>query len=97
ENQPRGIGQRGPGERYELTLPRRQPGAALAHLGLEALRERGESVEQPEDAQRLLDLGVGCLRAPDPNVVAQRAREQESLLGNDDDAPPQRDELGVPQ
>ena len=44
EHEHRRVGERGAGERHELALARRQPRAALAHLGVEPVGERGEAL-----------------------------------------------------
>ena len=78
-----------------MTLAGRQPRSPLAHLRVETLGEGFEALEEPEGGQCLLDLGVGGLGPPDPHVVAQRSGEEESLLGNHDDALAQRTDGGI--
>ena len=97
EHEHRRIGERGPGQRHELLLAGRQPAAPLAHLGVEAVGQHGEAVVGADGTQRVVDLGVGGVGPGQPHVVADGAVEQEPLLRDDHDAPPQRRERGVAQ
>ena len=91
------VGQRGPGQRHELLLPRREPRAPLAHLGVEALGQRGEALEHADRVEGVVDLVVGGARPGEADVVADRAVEQEALLRHDHDALAQRPQRGVAQ
>ncbi len=51
----------------------------------------------PTAAQRLVDLGVGGVAPGDADVLADRAVEEEALLGHDHDPLPQRPLGGVAQ
>ena len=90
EHQHRRVDQRGAGQRHELTLARRQPRAALTHLGLEALGELVEPFAHTDRVERGGDFVVGRRRSGDADVVEHGAAEQEALLRHDDDAFPQR-------
>ena len=65
--------------------PGRQPPAALADLGGVAVRQRGDERVRADRPRRRLDLGVGRLRAAEPDVLRDRALEQEALLGDQHD------------
>ena len=51
--------------RDQLALAGRQPGAALADLGVEALWQRLDHLERPHGAARRPHLGLGGLGPPE--------------------------------
>ena len=59
EHEDRGVGQGGPGQRHELLLARRQPRAALAHLGVEPSGSAANRSCTPMASSAAVDLGVG--------------------------------------
>ena len=97
EDEDGGVGQRGPGQGDELALPGRQAGAPLPDLGGEALGQALEVLEHPDGVHGPAHLLVAGAVAADAHVLEDRAVEEEPLLGDDDDALPQRAEGGVPQ
>ncbi len=97
EHEDGGIGERGARQRHQLAFAARQARPALAHLGVEAHRERGEAFGDAERGDRGVDLCVGRVGTADPDVVAHGAGEEEALLRDDDDALPERVHRRVPQ
>ena len=91
EDEHGGVGQEGAGERHQLALAGGEAGALLVDVGVVALGERGDEVVGPDGAGGGLDLGPVGAGAPEPDVVGDRAREQEALLGDGDDGAPQVD------
>ena len=79
------IGERGPNERHELLLARRQARAALTHFGVQPVGEGVEPLGEPEGGDRVPDLLVGRVGLADDDVVAHASGEQEPLLGHDHD------------
>jgi hypothetical protein len=75
------VGDPGPGEGDQLALPGGQQGAPLADLGVEAVGQAGDDLVGPDGPGGGLDLGPGRLRPAEADVVQDRAREQEPLLG----------------
>ena len=71
EHQHGRVGQRGPGQRDQLLLPRREPGAPLLHLGVEALGEAREALEHADGLQR---------RPTSASVASARARRTLSRI-----------------
>ena len=67
----------------ELALPGGQRPAPLADRVEVAAGERGDEVVRAHGPRRALDLGVGGVGAAVGDVVADRAREQERLLGHE--------------
>ena len=91
EHEHRRVGERGARERDELALPRRQPRAALAHLGVEPVGERARTGRAARARASACSTSASVASGrPTAHVVAQRAREQEALLRHDDDALAQR-------
>src|ERR1700726_2096451 len=79
-----------PGSRLEVASSRmRSAGAASAaragDTSCGAPREGTEPAEDPEGAERGFDVGVGGAGPSDADVVEDRPREEEALLGDDDD------------
>ena len=77
------VGDQGAGERDELALAGRELRAALADLGVVAVLERADELVGADGraaAPHLLGRGI---RAAEGDVVADRAAEQERLLGHD--------------
>ena len=97
EDEDRGVGQGGPGQRDQLLLPRREAGAALAHLGVEALGQQREALPHADGVEGRHHLAVGGAGAGEADVLEDRAVEQEPLLGHDDDPLAQRPLGGVAQ
>ena len=62
---------------------------------MDALLEVVEPVERADRGQRVAHVGVGRPGAGDPDVVGDRAAEQEPLLRHDDDPLAQLVEVGV--
>ena len=79
-----------PGPATRAASRRRTAGCPLAHLGVEALGEQGEALAGADRLEGGIDLGVGGPRPGDADVVADGAVEQEPLLRDDHDPPPQR-------
>jgi hypothetical protein len=69
-----------------LALPRREVRAALAHFGVESVRERGKPRSEVEGVNRGSDLKLRRIRSRNQKVVADRPAEQETFLRYDDDA-----------
>src|SRR4029450_5847511 len=76
------VGDPGPGEGDQLALPGGQQGAPLTDLGVEAVGQAGDDLVGPDGPSGGLDLGPGRLRPAEADVVQDRAREQEALLGD---------------
>ena len=64
EDQDPRLGEQGAGEGDELALAGRELDAALADLGLDAVREGGDELGRPDRADRLLDLLEAGLGRP---------------------------------
>src|SRR4051812_13773717 len=77
EDQDPRVGEQRAGDRDQLALARGEPGAALAHLVVEAVLEpRGDAVD-PDCGRRLAHLLFGRLRPRESDVVRDRPGEQE--------------------
>ena len=63
--------------------------AALADLGVEALGQPLDELDRADRAPRPPDLLLVGVGAAEGDVVADRAREQEALLGHDPELAPQ--------
>ena len=79
-----------PGQRHALPLTARQRHAALAHQGVEAVRQQLEVLLQAGDPRRLEHLGAARLRPPEGDVLGHRDGEQDRLLGHEADRAAQR-------
>ncbi len=97
EDEHGGGGQERPRERDQLALPGRQPAAALADRGVVALRQRRDEVVRSDHPGGLLHVRGGRVRAAEPDVVRDRALEQEVLLGDHDDLGPEHGVGQLPQ
>ena len=84
------IGEERAGERDELALAEREPEAALADFGVVALRELRDERIGADGRRRGFDLRSRCARAAEGDVVRDRAREEEPLLRDDPELPPER-------
>ena len=83
EHQDPRVGDQRPREREQLALAGRQLHAALADLRVVAVLERLDERVGADRAGRGADLVVGRVRAAERDVLADRAAEQERLLGHD--------------
>ena len=72
-----------PGQADELALPGRQRAAALAHPLEVAAGQPAMKSWAPTARAARFDLGVGGVGAAVGDVVADRAREEERLLGHE--------------
>ena len=90
EHEHRGIGERGPGERVELTFPGGEAAAPLAHLGVEALGKQAEPLVGSHDRECGVDVGIGGAGPCDADVLTNRSAEQKPFLRHDDDAVAER-------
>ena len=83
EDQDPRVGDQRAREREQLALAGRQLGAALADLGVIAARQLGDELVGADRGGGGADLRVVGVGAPEGDVLANRAREQERLLGHD--------------
>ena len=80
QQQDRRVAQDRAGDGDALLLPAREHHAAFAHVGVVALRERGEEVVRGGGAGGLLDLGVGRAGAAEADVLARGGGEDHRVL-----------------
>ena len=90
EDQDARVGDERAGERDELALAGRQLRAALADGRLVAVLEALDELVGADGAGGGAHLVVRRVRAPEGDVVADRAAEQEALLGDDPELAAQR-------
>src|SRR6185437_6886705 len=76
-----GGGQEGSCEGDELALPRGEPAAALAHLGVVAPRQRGDERVGADGRRGRLDLPAARAGLAEPDVVRDGPAEEKTLLG----------------
>jgi capsular exopolysaccharide synthesis family protein len=79
EHEDAGVGDQRAGERHELALPRGELGAAFPDLGVVAVLERVDEGVGADRLGRRLELVLRRVRAPERDVVADRAGEEEAL------------------
>ena len=84
------IGEERARERDELPLAERELEAALADLGVVAVRQLGDEAVGADSRRGGLDLGPGGARTAERDVVRDRAGEEEALLRDDAELSPQR-------
>ena len=97
EHQQRRVGEDRARQRDALELAARQALSALAHVGVEAVRQSHDeviSIRGPSGGQYLVVRGVGVAIA---DVVEDGAREQDRLLGHDADLSTQRVDVDLLQ
>ena len=82
QEQDRRVDELRPGERDQLALAGGEGTAPLGDGGPVAVRELGDELVGADGHGRGLDLGIARVGAPVGDVVADRAREQEALLGH---------------
>ncbi len=82
-----GSARQGAGKGDELALAGREVGAPLDHLGVEPVRTAGDHPVGPHPARRCQDLRVGERVVAERDVRAQRPREHEDVLADDDHPP----------
>ena len=80
EQQDRGRGEQGAGDREALALAAREHDAVLADRGVEARRVAIEHLAEVHRAQHLLALLVGRVGDAELQVVAQRAGQHRGVL-----------------
>ena len=80
EQQDRRVAQDRAGDREALALAAGEHHAALADLGVVALRQPGDELVRRGGAGRRLDLGVAGLRPAEADVLARRGGEDHRLL-----------------
>src|SRR5690554_415104 len=85
EDEHGGVGEERPGERQQLPLPCRDPAATLVDVGAVAVGKRADEVVRTHRPRGVLDLGERRSRAPQRNVVGDRAAEEVGLLRDHDD------------
>ena len=90
EHEHRRVDEPGARHRHELAFARREVRAARVDLRVEALREVVEPLGEAEVVERGADARVVGIGRRHQQVLADRAGEQEALLGDDDDPPAQR-------
>ena len=91
------VGDQRAGERDELALAGGELGAALADLGVVAVLQRDDEVVGADRPRGVLDLLRRGVDAAERDVVADRAAEQERLLGHDPHLRAQRGRRHVAQ
>ena len=84
-----------PRDRHALLLPAGELHAALAHHRRHAVGKARDHVVEPRPARRLGDLLVRGVEPPVGDIVPDRAAEEEHVLLDDTDVPPQGGERHV--
>lgn len=87
------IGRQGARERQALPLPAGEPDASLGETGVVAHRRAGDLLVERRLPRRLPGRFPGELRGAEPDVLADRAAEEERLLRHDPELPPDGPEL----
>ncbi len=83
EHEDPGPGEERAGECEQLTLARGERRAALVHERVEPVRQPLDQLVEPDRAARLVDFGVGGVRAGERHVRAHRTGEEERFLRHD--------------
>ena len=83
EDQDAGVGDQGAGERDQLALTRGQLRAALADLGVIAVRQLCDELLRADRRRGIADLALVGVGSAEGDVLADGAAEQERLLGHD--------------
>src|SRR5919201_6986858 len=81
------VGEESAREGDELTLAERQARAALRDLGPISVLEAEDEIVRADRLGRADNLALRCLRSAEGDVVAQGAREEETLLRDDPKLP----------
>ena len=89
DHQPR-IGQQRPRETHELALADRQSRTALAHFGMQPLRQRFQQIKTVELLRGRAHLGFRRLGSRKPEVGQHRAAEEKILLRHHAQLPVER-------
>ena len=91
----RGWARKARAEGDQLALAGRERLAPLVHDGVEPVGQPVDELGEPDGVDRLVDLGVGRVGPGEGDVVADRAGEEERLLGHDAELAAQRVERHV--
>src|SRR5215204_467846 len=90
------VEQQRPCDRDPLALAARKRDPTLADHRVVRLRQRDDEVVGLREPGGLLDLLLGGVRPAERDVLAHRVREEERILRDDPDLPPQGDQLRLP-